>query len=140
MLGMLMVSALAACDRLLIPVQTEHLAIKGLQRMLRTLDMIERSLKRKPAFTILPTMFDKRTIASRQSLQQIQTDHGDAAVADAIPVDTKFRDASHAGKPLSFMHPHTHGTLAYEALISNLLGQSRDVASHTSTGSGQAVA
>ncbi len=140
MLGMLMVSALAACDRLVIPVQTEHLAIMGLQRMLRTLDMIEHSLKRKTAFTILPTMFDKRTIASRQSLQQIHTDYSDVAVAGAIPVDTKFRDASHEGKPLSFMHPHTHGTLAYEALISNLLGQSRNVSTQTNTDSGQAVA
>jgi chromosome partitioning protein len=125
MLGMLMVSALAACDRLVIPVQTEHLAIKGLQRMLRTLEMIERSLKQKPVYTILPTMFDKRTTACRQSLQQIEMDYADSAVASAIPVDTKFRDASQRGQPLSFMHPGTHGLLAYEALLSDLLAQAQ---------------
>lgn len=126
MLGMLMVSALAACDRLLIPVQTEHLAIKGLQRMLRTLEMVERSLKQKPVYTILPTMFDTRTTASRSSLQQIQNDYGDGLVAPAIPVDTKFRDASHVGQPLSFMHPGTHGLLAYESLLSMLQDRSPD--------------
>lgn len=124
MLGMLMVSALAACDRLLIPVQTEHLAIKGLQRMLRTLEMVERSMKRKPAYTILPTMFDTRTTACRMSLQQIQTDYGDTVAAE-IPIDTRFRDASQRGEPLSFMHPGTHGLLAYEALLS-LLEQGQD--------------
>lgn len=36
-LGILMINALAACDRLIIPVQTEFLAIKGLERMLNTL-------------------------------------------------------------------------------------------------------
>jgi chromosome partitioning protein len=126
MLGMLMVSALAACDRLVIPVQTEHLAIKGLQRMLRTLEMVEHSLKRKPVFTILPTMFDKRTTACRQSLLQIQTDYADTMVASAIPVDTKFRDASQRGEPLSFMHPDTHGLQAYEALLTDLLVQAHD--------------
>src|SRR6056297_48733 len=38
-LGVLMVNALAAADRVLIPTQTEHMALKGLERMLRTLTM-----------------------------------------------------------------------------------------------------
>ncbi len=123
MLGMLMVSALAACHQLIVPVQTEHLAIKGLQRMLRTLSMIERSLHKELAYTILPTMYDQRTVASVQSLQQMRTDYRHHVHADVIPVDTKFRDASHAGKPLSYVAPRTHGLLAYEGLVSSLLSE-----------------
>lgn len=121
MLGMLMVSALAACEQLIVPVQTEHLAIKGLQRMLRTLTMIERSLKTELAYTILPTMYDKRTMASKQSLQQMRSDYPEHMYSSVIPVDTKFRDASHVGKPLSYMAPATHGSVAYEELLSVLL-------------------
>ena len=42
-LGVLMINALAACQQLIVPVQTEHLAIKGLERMLHTLKMLGRS-------------------------------------------------------------------------------------------------
>lgn len=123
MLGMLMVSALAACEQLIIPVQTEHLAIKGLQRMLRTLSMIERSLKTELAYTILPTMYDKRTMASKQSLRQIQTDYDAHLSTSVIPIDTKFRDASHLGKPLSYMCKNTRGLYAYEELLSALMAE-----------------
>lgn len=120
MLGMLMVSALAACEQLIIPVQTEHLAIKGLQRMLRTLSMIERSMKKTLAYTILPTMYDQRTMASKQSLQQMQSDYPAHISASVIPVDTKFRDASHVGKPISYMCKNARGLHAYEELLSVL--------------------
>lgn len=127
MLGMLMVSALAACDQLIVPVQTEHLAINGLQRMLRTLTMIEHSLKTELAYTILPTMYDKRTMASVQSLQQMKADYATHLSATVIPVDTKFRDASHLGKPLSFMSPGTHGSVAYEELLSVLITEPENI-------------
>lgn len=126
MLGMLMVSALAACHQLIVPVQTEHLAIKGLQRMLRTLMMIERSLKTELTYTILPTMYDKRTMASIQSLQRMRNDYMSHMYASVIPVDTKFRDASHVGKPLSHMSPGSHGLAAYEDLLSVLLSETEN--------------
>ena len=50
-LGVLMVNALAAAQHLLIPVQTEFLALKGLERMLHTLNMVIRSQKNKLAYT-----------------------------------------------------------------------------------------
>ena len=121
MLGMLMVSALAACDELIIPVQTEHLAIKGLQRMLRTLNMIERSMKTQLSYNILPTMYDQRTVASKQSLLEMQTDYKHHMASSVIPVDTKFRDASHIGKPLSYMTKNTRGLQAYEEFLSSLI-------------------
>ncbi|VAW75276.1 ParA-like protein, partial [hydrothermal vent metagenome] len=61
MLGVLMVNALAACEQLLIPVQTEFLALKGLERMLRTLEMITHSRGDDLAYTVIPTFFDRRT-------------------------------------------------------------------------------
>ncbi len=117
MLGMLMINALAACEQLIIPVQTEFLAIKGLQRMLRTMKMIERSLKKKLRYYVLPTLYDQRTRASRQCLQQMQQDYVEHITQTVIPVDTKFRDASFDGKPLSIIYPDTHGVVAYKKLL-----------------------
>ncbi|MDF4305695.1 ParA family protein, partial [Vibrio parahaemolyticus] len=60
-LGVMMVNALAASDRILIPVQTEFLAMKGLERMIRTLTIMQKSRPDGFKVTIVPTMYDKRT-------------------------------------------------------------------------------
>lgn len=61
LLGVLMVNALAACQYLVVPVQTEFLALKGLERMVNTLNMISRSRKKALDYTVVPVMFDRRT-------------------------------------------------------------------------------
>ena len=131
-LGMLMVNALVACDKLMVPVQTELLAIKGLDRMLRTLDMVEHSLNKKISYTILPTMHDKRTLASQKSLKILYDEYKEIISEQPVPVDTKFRDASFAGKPISFIDNKTHGLKAYENLLKELQNiadkENRDVA------------
>ena len=120
---MLIVNALVACDKIIIPVQTEHLAIKGLKQMLRTLEMIEHSLQKKLDYTILPTMYDQRTRASQISLNSLIDDHKRYISEMYVPVDTKFRDASLAGIPLSNMYPDTHGLKAYKDVLANLLNK-----------------
>lgn len=121
MLGVLMINALAACDTLLIPVQTEFLAMKGLERMLQTLTMITRSRRHALPYIIVPTMFDKRTRAGNQSLQHLQQQYAGELWSDVIPVDTQFRDASKAGIPLPVLQPQARGSLAYAALLDSLL-------------------
>lgn len=98
-LGLLMVNALAAADRLVIPTQTDPLALHGLEGMLRTAAMVERSRARALSRQILPTLYDKRTRSGTQSLEHLQT-HPDAAVCPtAIPVDTRLRDAIALASP-----------------------------------------
>lgn len=120
MLGVLMVNALAACHRLLIPVQTEFLALKGLERMLHTLEMIQRSRRIPIDCVVVPTLFDRRTRASIQSLRQLRDERAAVTWDDVIPVDTQFRDASRAGIPLPLMRPSSHGVLAYARLLEYL--------------------
>ena len=120
-LGVLMVNALAAAQYLVIPVQTEFLAIKGLERMLHTLQMVMRSQKNELAYTIVPTMFDRRTQASVKSLNLLRKTYPDTLWRFAIPVDTKFRDASQAGVVPSSLDAGTHGVRAYSHLLDDLL-------------------
>jgi chromosome partitioning protein len=122
MLGVLMVNALAACDRLLIPVQTEFLALKGLERMVHTLDMIQRARGNRVQYTIVPTLFDRRTRASVDSLRVVRERYGVDVWPGVIPVDTQFREASKAGMPLSLYQPRSRGALAYGQLLDTLLG------------------
>ena len=122
MLGLLMINALAACKRVIIPVQTEHLAIKGMERMLRSMKMIQRSLNTDIAYTILPTMYDQRTLASKSSLQVLQNDYTSQMTKIIIPIDTRLRDASHLGKPLNYMNGDSQGLKAYRRFVNTLTG------------------
>ena len=122
-LGVLMVNAMAACERLIVPVQTEYLAIKGLERMLRTLLLVNKSRKRPLPFSILPTFYDRRTQASVQSLRLIRTSFPDQVTNAVVPVDTKFRNASSSGIVPSAVDPGSRGVRAYSMLLKSLLSQ-----------------
>ncbi len=116
-LGVMMVNALAASDRILIPVQTEFLAMKGLERMVRTLVIMQKSRNKSFKVTIVPTMYDKRTRASLQTLQQLKKDYPEKVWTSAVPVDTKFRDASLKHLPVSHFAPGSRGVFAYKQLL-----------------------
>ena len=123
-LGVLLINALAACDQLIVPVQTEHLAIKGLERMLHTLRMLDYSQKRSLQYVIVPTMFDQRTQASMLALKTIRHHYGMDTWISKIPIDTRLRDASRAGVPPHIYTPNTQGVMAYRGLYRWLLQQS----------------
>lgn len=121
MVGILMVNALAASDELLVPVQTEFLALKGLERMVRTLSMVQRSRREELNWRIVPTMFDRRTRASVDSLRELRSTYEARIWPDAIPVDTQFREASRKGLPLTVDQPWSRGSQAYRRLLDALL-------------------
>ena len=121
LLGVLMVNALAASQQLVIPVQTEHLAVKGHERMVNTLAMINRSRKQALPFTIVPTLFDRRTQASLGTLRVLRDKFPDEIWQGYIPVDTRLRDASRAGLTPSQFDGKSRGVLAYRALLKHLL-------------------
>ncbi|EGR0126383.1 ParA family protein [Vibrio vulnificus] len=116
-LGVMMVNALAASDRILIPVQTEFLAMKGLERMIRTLAIMQKSRRDPFKVTIVPTMYDKRTKASLQTLTQLKKDYPNQVWTSAVPIDTKFRDASLKRLPASHFAEGSRGVFAYKQLL-----------------------
>ncbi len=116
LLGVLMVNALAACQYLVVPVQTEFLALKGLERMVNTLNMMSRSRKKALDYTVVPVMFDRRTQASVTSLRSIRNTYPEQSWPGHVPVDTRFRDASKAGIPPHLFDPASRGVEAYTSL------------------------
>jgi chromosome partitioning protein len=120
-LGILMVNALAAADFLIIPVQTEFLALKGLERMMSTLRMITRARKISIPTLIVPSLYDRRTRAGRDTLEMLRDIYVDDLWDLVIPIDTQFRDASKKGVPLTALNSHARGVIAYEALLETIL-------------------
>jgi chromosome partitioning protein len=117
-LGLLMVNALAAADRLVIPTQTDPLALHGLADMLRTADMVERSRRRPLPRHILPTLFDRRTRAGVRSLEELRERHGPRVWPGVVPMDTRLRDA-HALTAADL--PESRGFEAYTRALAWLL-------------------
>ncbi|GLX84695.1 cobyric acid synthase [Thalassotalea loyana] len=128
-LGVLMVNALAASERIIVPVQTEFLALKGLDRMMRTLEMMQTEKESEFTYTIVPTMFDKRTKASILSYKKLQETYPNSVWQGVIPIDTNFRNASLAQKVPSDYAMNTRGVYAYKTLLTYLLKQTKVKAS-----------
>lgn len=120
-LGVLMINALAACDHIIVPVQTEFLALKGLERMMHTLEIMTKSLGRDFAYTIVPTLYDKRVNAASEAYETLTTEYQAKVWTDVIPVDTRFRDASQAQSPPSLYCPRSRGVYAYNKLLDDLI-------------------
>ncbi|MBU2887211.1 ParA family protein [Gilvimarinus agarilyticus] len=132
LLGVLMINALAACHELIIPVQTEYLALKGLERMVNTLNMMAKSNQKQVSYCIVPAMFDRRTQASVSTLRTIRHDYPLQTWPGKVPIDTKFRDASKAGVPPHLFEPQSRGVEAYRSLYKWLVRSKSNKSANTS--------
>lgn len=121
-LGALMVNALVASTLILVPTQTEFLALKGLQGMVRTFDIMSQADPQADFdYIIVPTMFDKRTRASNHSLSYIREHYPDKVWTQCIPIDTQFRESSAQRIPLPLMAPSARGAQAYYELLTAIV-------------------
>nr|WP_136249933.1 ParA family protein [Ningiella ruwaisensis] len=128
-LGVLMVNGLVAADKIIIPTQTEHLALRGLSRMLSTIEQLKPTLKTtfKPEqdIKVVATLFDRRLNACVKSYSQMRHDYKETMWRGYIPVDTLFREASEKQIPICHLKANSRGAFAYDKLTNELL---KDVA------------
>lgn len=120
-LGLLMINALAAADRVIIPTQTEPLALHGLEGMVRTARMVEKSRNRPLPLSIVPTLHDKRTRAGTDSLHTMQKRHGALVWEDAVALDTKLSSAGLLTQPASSDAYPGRGLAAYRRVLDWIL-------------------
>lgn len=130
-LGVLMISALAACERVIIPVQTDFLSIRGLDLITRTLDRIRQSRGWDRPSLIVPTFYDKRTKASQNGLLDLERRYSRSLWRDVIPVDSGIRNASAQGIPYPLYNRRGRAAMAYAALASDLAREEAEKPLHT---------
>ena len=100
-LGMMTINALAAANRLVIPVQAEYLPAKGLEQLLKTVAKVKRNINPQLQIEgILLTMVDSRTNFAREISQLIRDTYGGKIrVFDtAIPYSVRAKECSAAGQ------------------------------------------
>ena len=115
-LGMLQVNAIVACDLLIIPIQTDFLALHGLKLLFDTLRTLNKVLPKPVTYRALATMYDKRAGACRRVLDLLGRKMGDLMFSTVIGVDTRFRDASALGKSVYEIDASSRGARGYELL------------------------
>jgi chromosome partitioning protein len=113
-LGPLTVDALAAADRLIVPVQTEYYALEGVADLMETVGMIQRELN--PRLTIagmLLTMHDGRTRLSRDVERDLREHFPKLVFDTVIPRNVRISEAPSFGRPVIHHDPHSAGAGAY---------------------------
>jgi chromosome partitioning protein len=97
-LGLLTVNAFTASDEVLVPVQAEYLSLRGLVQIDETLAMIRENLNPKVQIGgILLTMFDGRTLHSREAVDLLKSRYADKVLNTVIRKTIKFAEAPAQG-------------------------------------------
>ena len=119
--GILLVNALVASDLVVIPIQTDFLALYGIRLLFDTIRMLNRVLPRAVRYKALPTMFDQRAGACRRVLNLIRRKLEDRTFDTVIHLDTKFREACVRGRVIYDIAPDSRGALEYMQLAGEVI-------------------
>ena len=118
--GILLVNAIVASDMVLIPIQTDFLALYGIRLLFDTIRLLNRVLPMPVKYRALPTMYDQRTAACRNILRLMRDKLGDRVFKTEIHFDTKFRESSAGGKVIFEVDPKARGALEYMQLAKEI--------------------
>ncbi len=123
-LGLLTVNALTAATGVIIPMGTEYFALRGVALLKDTIDKVASRLNPDlQIIGVLPTMYDPRTLHSREVLQTVQQAFGDAVFTTTISRTVKFPDAAVAGEPITAFAPGSGGAESYRQLAREVLAR-----------------
>lgn len=123
-LGLLTINALSAADSVLIPLQADFLAMKGLAMLLNTIIHVQERIN--PSLEILGilfTMTNPRTLHSREVIEVTKRAFGDKirVFKATIPVSVRFKEAPAAGESILTYAPKSEGADAYRLLTEEVL-------------------
>ena len=121
-LGLLTVNGLSAASDVLIPLQCETLAHRGVGQLLDTIHDVQRLTN--PGLNVLgvlPTLYDGRTTHARAVLETIADTYSLNVLAPAIPKSIRFAEAPAAGASILRTTKSHRGAEAYRELAGNLL-------------------
>lgn len=116
-LGFLTLNALAAASRIIIPVQTQFLALRGMQILMETINKVKLRINKKMKIVgVLPTMFDSRTVHSKEALEELKETYKELVFETLIPQTVKISDSTVSGKPLVYFNSNSTAAKAYRNL------------------------
>ncbi|HEU5159601.1 MAG TPA: AAA family ATPase [Streptosporangiaceae bacterium] len=121
-LGLLTINALAASQGVLVPLECEYFAMRGVALLMETIDKVQGRIN--PTLEIdgfLGTMYDSRTLHTREVLGRIVEAFGDKVFHTVINRTVRFPDATVVGEPITTFDPTSMGANAYRELAKEVL-------------------
>lgn len=116
-LGLLTINALTAADSVIIPVQCEYFALEGLSQVMRTIELVQKSLNPSLGIEgILLTMFDGRNNLSHQVAEEIKGHFKEKVFNSSIPRNVALGEAPSHGKPIITYNINSRGAQSYLGL------------------------
>src|ERR671937_496524 len=121
-LGLLTINALVAANGVIVPVQCEYLSLRGLVQLESTLSMIRENLNPTVEIEgILPTMYDKRTLHSREAVEILRENFGELVFETKIRKTVRYAEAPVKGISVLKYDPSGNAAEAYRRLAKEVL-------------------
>ena len=121
--GAMTIIALIAADRVLIPVQPEYYAARGLSRLMRIAKFIKSRTGKKVHYHVLVTMLDTRNRIHRLVLDKLSSNFPDTMMETKINIDTNLRECPAPGEPIILYDSNTRASQEYRALARELIAE-----------------
>lgn len=126
-LGLLTVNALTASDGVIVPLECEYFALRGVALLKTTIDKVRERLNPKLEIDgVLGTMYDGRTLHSREVMERLVQAWGDQVFHTVIRRTVKFSDSTVAGEPITTYASSSAGADAYRQLAKEVLARCLD--------------
>ncbi len=123
-LGLLTVNALAAADNVIIPLECEFFSLRGVALLIDTIEKVRERLNPKLEIGgILATMFDPRTLHSREVMARVVEAFGEIVFDSVINRTVRFPETTVAGEPITRWAPRSAGSRAYRALAREVIAR-----------------
>ena len=121
-LGLLTVNALTCADGVIVPLECEYFALRGVALLMETIDKVSSRLSPKLQMDgLLATMYDSRTLHTREVLAGVVKGFGDKVFHTVINRTVRFPDATVAGEPITSFDPTSNGASSYRELAKEVL-------------------
>ncbi len=125
-LGLLTVNALTAADKVIIPLECEFFALRGVALLTDTIDKVQDRLNPElEILGILGTMYDARTLHGREVMERVVQAFGDVAFHSVIRRTVKFPETTVAGEPITSYASGSPAAGAYRTLAREVLSRCR---------------
>ena len=123
-LGLLTINALACADAVLIPLACEFFSLRGVALLMDTIDKVRDRLNPNLSILgILATMFDPRTLHTREVRHRVRDAFGDLVFEAEINRTVRFPETTVAGEPITTWAPTSAGATAYRLLAREVLAR-----------------
>ncbi len=124
-LGPLTVNALAAADRVIVPVQAEYYALEGLAQLVQSIELVKTRLNARLAIAgVLVTMTDARTHLSSDVEEEVRRHFGELVFRTSIPRAVRIAEAPSHGLPITHYDRRSRGAEAYWKVAMELVERS----------------